>query len=329
MSRMTPTRLLTFGERDEVRRDGDLEVVTLRKIASFRGHPAHPVARGLRAHIANVDVVHTHHMRSSPSRFAALLTQGPSRTLAVTDHGLGGGGWFGLLPRLFDAFLPVSEFSAATLNAPSHKTHVIYGGCDIARFHPGDDVRNGVLYVGRVTPHKGIDRLIRALPRRLSLTVAGTTGHDRDLPEASYPDLLRQVAVGKDVSFIGRVEEEGLARLYRRAQVCVLPSVETTCYGKRIAISELLGLSLLEAMASGTPVVASRVGGLPEVVRHGETGLLVPPGDEAALRDAIRDLTEDRDKARRMGDAGRELVSETFTWDRCAERCIAAYGAAA
>lgn len=329
MSQMTPTRLVTFGDQEDVRRHADLEVVTLRKIASFRGHPAHPVARGLRDHIANVDVVHTHHMRSAPSRIAALLAQGSSRTLAVTDHGLGGGGWFGVLPRLFDAFLPVSEFSAATLNVPKEKTHVVYGGCDVQRFAPGDDVRHGVLYVGRITPHKGIDRLIRALPHDVSLTVAGTSGHDPEMPEAAYPDLLRRVAIGKEVSFIGRVDEIELPRLYRRAQIYVLPSVETTCYGKRIAISELLGLSLLEAMASGTPVIASRVGGLPEVVRHGETGLLVPPGDEVALREAINELTHDRAKARRMGEAGRELVAETFTWERCAERCIAAYGAAA
>ena len=105
----------------------------------------------------------------------------------------------------------------------------------------------------------------------------------------------------------------------------VLPSVEETCYGRRVAISELLGLSVLEAMASGTPVVASRTGGIPEVVVDGETGFLVPPGDVEALHDRLATLLADRRLARRMGDAGRSAVLERFTWTACAERCLAAY----
>lgn len=235
----------------------------------------------------------------------------------------------GILPGLFDAFLTVSRFSAATLGVSSDKTYVVYGGCDIDRFVPGDDRRDGVLYVGRITPHKGIDRLIRSAPPGVPVTVAGTTGHDAAQPEASYPSLLRTLARNADVRFHGPVAERDLPGLYRRAQVFVLPSVAVTCYGKKIEISELLGLSLLEAMASGTPVIASRVGGLPEVVKHGETGFLVPPGDETALRAAIEEVTGNETLARRMGLAGRDLVAEEFTWDRCALRCLEAYGAAA
>ena len=75
----------------------------------------------------------------------------------------------------------------------------------------------------------------------------------------------------------------GPARPVPRATVLALPSVERTCYGRHIPVSELLGLVALEAMASGTPVVASRIGGLAEVVVDGETGFLVPPGDTGAL----------------------------------------------
>jgi glycosyltransferase involved in cell wall biosynthesis len=100
--------------------------------------------------------------------------------------------------------------------------------------------------------------------------------------------------------------------------VFALPSVEVTCYGRPVGISELLGLSVLEAMASGTPVVASRTGGVAEVVADGETGFLVEPGDVAALHDRLR-------LARRMGDAGRAAVLDRFTWAACADRCLAAY----
>jgi starch synthase len=121
------------------------------------------------------------------------------------------------------------------------------------------------------------------------------------------------------------VGDEALATLHRRAAVFVLPSVDRTCYGRPVAISELLGLSVLEAMASGTPVVASRVGGLPEIVADGATGFLVEPGDVDALNDRIATLLSDHRLARRLGDDARTAVVERFTWESCARRCLAAY----
>ena len=91
-------------------------------------------------------------------------------------------------------------------------------------------------------------------------------------------------------------------------------------------VSELLGLAMLEAMASGTPVVCSRLGGLPEVVEHGITGFLVEPGNVTELRESVASLLQDPARARRMGRNARELVLERFTWQHCAERCLGAYG---
>lgn len=226
---------------------------------------------------------------------------------------------------MFDRFLTVSRYSAHTLHAPSSATTVIYGGADTSRFRPGDHGRSGVLFVGRVTPHKGIDRLIEALPEGVALTVAGTAGHDRRLPERDYPALLQRLARGRDVRFTGEVSEDHLPEMYRAARVLVLPSVQVTRYGKRIPIPELLGLSLLEAMASGTPVIASRIGGLPEVVVDGTTGFVVDPGNKTELRDRIDQLLSDDDLFRTMSASARGHVEENFTWDRCAERCLEAY----
>jgi glycosyltransferase involved in cell wall biosynthesis len=78
-------------------------------------------------------------------------------------------------------------------------------------------------------------------------------------------------------------------------------------------------------MASGTPVVASRIGGLAEVVVDGETGFLVEPGDLAALHDRLALLVSDRRLAARLGANARDLVVRRFTWRACAERCLAAY----
>jgi glycosyltransferase involved in cell wall biosynthesis len=203
---------------------------------------------------------------------------------------------------------------------------VIYGGVDPSRFRPdGGDHRRGVLFVGRFTPHKGLDRLIEALPESAELTCVGSFGHDPAPPESGYGELLRRLAADRAVRFAGTAPDAELPVIYRRARVFVLPSVHRTVYGKDVAISELLGLSVLEAMASGTPVVCSRIGGVPETVRDGETGFLVDPGNVEQLRDRLATLLAHRALAERMGRAAREWVMERFTWDACAARCLAAY----
>ncbi|HEX6418474.1 MAG TPA: glycosyltransferase family 4 protein [Acidimicrobiales bacterium] len=319
--------LVTFGPAPGERREpSGLRVRTIRPIARWRAHPAQPVARGVAAAVrgAGVAVVHTHHARSAPSRLAALAVPA-DRGLVTTDHGLGGDAtrrW----ARRFDRFLAVSAYAARSLRSPPDRTRVVGGGADPSRFHPDPEVaRAGVLFAGRLTPHKGVDRLLQALPDGAELTVAGSAGHDRRRPERGYPRLLGQLAAGRRVHFAGPVSEDDLAPLHRRAAVFVLPTVEVTCYGRRVAIPELLGLALLEAMASGTPVVASRVGGVPEVVADGETGYLVEPGDVPALHDRLATLLGDRPLARRMGDAGRSAVLDRFTWRACARRCLDAY----
>src|SRR4051794_21744278 len=185
--------LLTFGQRPHVVNDeSGLRIRVLRPLTYLRGHPAHPIAPAMLAALAHADVVHVHHLRSAPSRIAALATRvrvpgKRRRPIVVTDHGLGGGDWWGLLPRLFDRFLTVSEHSATVLDAPPAKTSVISGGVDADRFTPDpESARAGVLFVGRLTPHKGIDRLITALPTGQSLTIAGTGGHDPRPPESGY-----------------------------------------------------------------------------------------------------------------------------------------------
>jgi glycosyltransferase involved in cell wall biosynthesis len=326
LARDVDCELLTFGPRPgQWREPGGLRVRVLRRFGLLRGHPAHPLAPQLAWSLGAAEIVHTHQMRSAPSRLAAVVAAAAGRHRVTTDHGLGGGGWGGLLPMAFERFLTVSRFSADNLGAPAHRTHVIYGGVDAERFRPGPDERYGVLYVGRITPHKGLDRLVRALPEGAPLTVAGSAGHDRWPPERDYPTVLRRLAADRPVRFLGPIDDRDLPLLYRRAAVFVLPTVETTCFGKPVAVTELLGLSLLEAMASGTPVVASRTGGVPEVVRDGETGFLVPPGDVPQLHDRVELLVRNPRLARRMGRAGRALVLDRFTWGATAGRCLAAY----
>ena len=327
LARSVQCELVTFGRRPHVVDEpGGLRVRVLRAVAHLGGHPAHAVAPALPAALRGADVVHTHHLWSTPGQVAAVAARALGKRLVTTDHGLRPAGLGAAVPRLVHRFLPVSRYSAEVLRAPPARTTVIYGGADPDRYRPDPSVtRDGVLFVGRFTPHKGLDVLLRALPAGARLTCVGSAGHDPRPPEDGYPDLLRRLASGRDVIFAERVGDDELARLYRRARVLVLPSVEETCYGRRIAVSELLGLAVLEAMASGTPVVCSRLGGVPEIVEDGETGYLVPPGDADALRERLAALLGDPSGADRMGGQAREVVLDRFTWAACAERCLAAY----
>ena len=119
----------------------------------------------------------------------------------------------------------------------------------------------------------------------------------------------------------------GLVEEYRRAACVVLPSVYTTPDGRTTLVPELLGQTLLEAMACGRPAICTDVASMPEVVVNGETGYVVPPGNPAALGAAIASVLADPDAADRMGARGRARVLEHFSWSKVVDRCLAAYRA--
>jgi phosphatidylinositol alpha-1,6-mannosyltransferase len=158
--------------------------------------------------------------------------------------------------------------------------------------------------------YKGIDTVIRALPAvaarvpAVQWVVAGD-GDDRPRLEA----LAREAGVAGRAHFLGRVSEAVLAECYRRADVFVMPSQ-----------AEGFGIVFLEAMQQGVPVVAADSGGTPEVVADGETGLLVPYGDHAALADRLVRLLEDAPLRAAMGEAGRRRVTENFTFEHLRDR---------
>src|SRR5207247_5934205 len=147
---------------------------------------------------------------------------------------------------------------------------------------PAPDGRGPVLFVGRLVERKGVAHLIEAIARLGSrgprLEIVGE-GPERPGLEA----LAARLGVVDRVVFRGKIPPDELQASYARAAVCVLPSV-LDARGD----TEGLGVVLLEAMNHGTPVIASRVGGIPDIVEDGVSGLLVPPGDADALAAAVR-----------------------------------------
>ena len=208
-------------------------------------------------------------------------------------------------------------------DVPADRVTVIHNGVDTEKYHPRDGsasiakfgIREPfVFFVGRLTRQKGVFDLIDAMdvvPEGTTLVLA--TGKP-DTP--GIEEELRRVLGGvRNVVWIREMlGDPDLVNLYNEAAVFACPSVY-----------EPFGIINLEAMACETPVVASRVGGIREVVVDDETGFLVPPGDPVRLGRAITKVLEDPALARRLGKAGRRRVLSQFTWDRIAQKTLRLY----
>jgi glycosyltransferase involved in cell wall biosynthesis len=181
-----------------------------------------------------------------------------------------------------------------------------------------------ILFVGRLVPRKGVATLVEAvaaLPPELNarLEIVGQ-GPEREAIEAQAARL----GLGGRVALLGRVSDSDLQEAYLRADVFVLPSVLD-----QRGDTEGLGVVLLEAMNARVPVIASEVGGITDIVREGETGLLVPSGDPAALASALRRLAGDSSLAARLSEAGYASLHERFSWRTIIDRWTAIYREAA
>ncbi len=322
MSQQTPTRLVSFGAPLS-RRDDQLRVAVYRPFGYVGRKRLGPVAPGLIAEIAAADVVHVHQVETFLADQCVLLARLFGKRVFLTDHA-GGDRHFNRRLGTVDhatGLLLVSDFNARGYAKWRDKVTVIHGGVDPARFRqlPGVHRVRRALYAGRIIPYKGIHHLIEGTRPETGIVVAGATYHDE------YRQHLDEVSTGRNVSFVGALMGDDLVRAYNTASVSVLPSVETDLYGKHYPKSEILGLVLLEAMACGTPVVASRIGGMMELVVDGETGLGVPAGDTEAVGAAVERILDDEDLAREMGRAGHARVLDKFTWAAVARRCIEAY----
>jgi glycosyltransferase involved in cell wall biosynthesis len=266
------------------------------------------------------DVVHTHDDRP-------LIYGAPAARLAAVSRVLhtrhGQAFWIKrrqtalvrVAAALADLFVCVSEDSARLTvrhGVAARRVVTIRNGIDLARFaYAGPAAGGPAVTVARLSPEKGIDHLVRAAALvvrqdpSFRLLVAGGGAC-----LAALQELAGALGVGEQVRFLGQVRD--IPGLLASAGLFVLPS-----------LSEGVSLTLLEAMARGLPVVTTRVGGNPEVVAEGETGLLVPAQDPATLAAAILELRRDPERGRRMGLAGRERVERHFD----VRRMVVAYEA--
>jgi glycosyltransferase involved in cell wall biosynthesis len=216
--------------------------------------------------------------------------------------------------RLVHDIVPFSEKKILTIPMGIHPEE--YGG---QGFRSPSNVKT-ILFVGRLIPWKGVRVLIEAMkkvcnhPFWFHLIIIGDGPERGDLEE-----LSRRLEIEHSVEFTGRFGRDTLLAYYHRADLFVLPS--TTVDGQ----TEGLGVVLLEAMASGLPVIGSNTGGIPDIIQDRVNGLLVSPGDPDVLADAILSILSDPDLAEQFKKAGFRTVNERFSWDCIVDQFIQVY----
>jgi colanic acid/amylovoran biosynthesis glycosyltransferase len=255
------------------------------------------LTRAARRAAATADLVHAYWL---PLGVAGALSGRPYvLSLPGTDMELAA-----RAPRLARPILKRARVTLAVSNVIAAQARGL-GADDVRVVHPGMEIpaETGekvdppeVLFVGRLSPEKGIEDLMQ-VAEGLNLEVVG--------------DGPLRAAVPNGLGYLSRAE---VLDHYRRAAVAVCPSRR-----------DGFPLACAEAMAHGCAVVATTVGGLPDMVIDGETGLLVPPLDPPALRAAIDRLVADPELRQRLGAAARERISEICSWDRVIDATISSY----
>ena len=251
---------------------------------------------------------HLHTMRSYPApTLISLHGLGPElpQQTPLTEQLLTSGEW---VAAVSDAILKqVRDF----LPSITPRSSVVHNGLDVPALPPAPLNFNHpvLLCLGRLTSEKGFDTAVAAFAMvakhvpRARLIIAG------DGPERpSLEDAVRALGLEAAVEFSGWIPPDSVPALMNDATLVLVPSRY-----------EAFGLTALEAAQMARPVVATRVGGLPEVVVDGETGLLVEPDDPVALARAIVTLLQDRERTHQLGQAARERAQHAFSLERCVD----------
>lgn len=274
----------------------------------------------------NYDLIHVHFgFPSGPLAYIAKKFFGIPYILSTHGSDVPGYNPFRLnfLHKLLRPLLTKIWRNANVLVAPSTKlkelilrcdtnvkVNVIPNGVDVEKFKPKESQKRGrikVISVCRITKVKGLQYLIGALKilrGNFEVEIIGDGPYRKELEKT----------VNEQVRFLGFVDESNLLEYYADADIFVLPS-----------LTESFGIAFLEAMACGLPVIGTEVGGIPEVVANGKTGLLVAPKDATALATALQTLIKDANLRKKMGVEGRHRVEHFYSWKNVTKRYLETY----
>ncbi len=228
-----------------------------------------------------------------------------------------------LLKRTANTFIVPSVFflkSLVNLGISREKIVVIPNGIDIEKFHPSGEIKikNLLLFVGRIHKKKGLTVLLKSLKflrTCVKLVIIGPLSQPWFLKEILL--LIKEIndKTGHRVVYLGAQKIDELIKWYQRASILLCPS-----------IFEVFPVVILEAMSCATPVVATNVGGIPEVVRDHKNGILVPPNDAVKLAESIQYLLDNEKVRRKFGEEGRKWMVKNFSSETTAKKLCQIYG---
>jgi teichuronic acid biosynthesis glycosyltransferase TuaC len=283
--------------------------------------------------IGKCDIVHAHGHVYMASYMAGMVAKKLKKPFIVTQHNtfIDYKSFLNIVEQLNDMVIGKSVLRHADrittvsketkkyvlrLGADKTKTSVIYNGVDTDLFRPANknqsrkklglpNNRKIVLSVRRLVYKNGLDTLIESVPKVAQkhpdvLFVVAGKGPSRKLIE----DRIKELGISQNIKLAGFVPDEQLPLYYDAADIFMLPS----------ASGEGLPLVLLEAMACGVPVIATKVGGTPEIVNHMKNGVLVPPIDTEAMAEATSKLLSEEKLRTTIGEEARRNVENRFTW---------------
>jgi rhamnosyl/mannosyltransferase len=330
-----PTVLVTNRARNTVVEEMDgVKVIKAGRLATISSAP---ISLSLFAWMRRLEADITHLHFPYPIGELAYLLVGRSRKMVITYHSdivrqkyllqVYRPFLYRLLARADRITVSSPNYirSSTYLQPLAHKCVVIPHGADLSRFAATAEVQRRaqelrqrygpplILFVGLLRYYKGLSFLIQAMPQipgRLLVVGEGPQGQE-------WRELSQQLGLEEKVIFLGRVSDEDLVALYHACDVFVLPAIHR---------SESWGAVQVEAMACGKPVVCTELGtGTSFVNLHGQTGLVVPPRDAAALAQAIGTLLEDEPLRQQMGQRARERAEKEFSFTTMVKRLVDLY----
>lgn len=331
MSKKARTTLVSFSPKRQSFKRGELCYELFPVHHFIRENKIDPFAFRHLSQIIRADVVHIHVLSAFVSEISGIFAALSGKPVFVTDYG-GGSGFVHKLNSYLPMFwcyrraIAYSDFGMKQLPPILRKkTVVIKGGVDLKRFCPNvaTPKERSILYVGRVLPHKGINYLIE------SFRLANLRGYTLKILGKAYDNAfylyLKQISQGLSVEFINDAPDERLIEEYRKTLVTVLPSVHTDYMNRYTPVPELMGSTLLESQACGTPVICTDAGAMSEFVSRDRTGLVVKQNSPAALTEAIQKIASGSNNLYTAMQR-REWVA-TFGWETVVEKYLGLYSA--
>lgn len=286
-------------------------------------------------------IVHWHdHTWAAPliapyDRAVRLFTNHTSQFLQALDTGTDLEMWrwqLGLADRIIGPSHELTD-TPTRIGYPAEQCSYVPNAVDADVFAPDEARRRAkrselgidddevlMLVARRIVPKNGVIdlahsfRLLGDLADRLRILFAGGRDGKPEDYEAEVIGAVRRSPLDAKSSFLGRVPNRSMPDLFRAADFAVLPSLR-----------EATSIAGLEAMACGLPLIGTRIGGIPEIIDHGVTGLLVESGSPLELSEAVRQLVEQPALRRSLGAAARQRVLDEFTWQRIAQQTIEVY----